>query len=334
VTAMPHLRFIGIRLASLLGLLLVLSFVLFLLQEVSGADPVAATIGANASPEAVAAARARLGLDEPALARYLSFVTGIATGDLGTSFRTRRPVMQDITAYLPATMELVLVAFAVALLLGLAFAVSSMLRWPLSGPFRGLLFLGSTAPTFMLGIVGLIVFYKMLGWLPASGRGGVEGGPTGLSILDSLLAGDLPAAGDAVAHVALPALALAVGPALAIGRVLRSSLTDTLRSDHVRTATAKGLSELQVLRKHVLRNSLNATLSMGALQLGFMFGGVLLIEGVFTWGGLGSYLLASLPVSDFPAIAGVTFVLGGLYVVVNAVADVLQSAADPRISVS
>ncbi|MFI2753618.1 ABC transporter permease [Cellulomonas sp. P22] len=331
---MPHLRFLGYRLASLLGLLLVLSLVLFVLQEISGADPVAATIGGNASPEAVAAARERLGLDDPAPARYLGFLGGLVTGDLGTSFRTRRPVMQDMSAYLPPTMELVLVAFAVALLLGVAFAVSSMLRWPLSGPFRGLLFVGSTAPTFMLGIVGLVVFYKLLGWLPASGRGGVEDGPTGMTILDSLLAGDLAATGDALAHIALPALALAVGPALAIGRVLRSSLTVTLGSDHVRTATAKGLSEFQVLRRHVLRNSLNAALSLSALQLGFMFGGVLLVEGVFTWGGVGSYLLASLPVSDFPAIAGVTFVLGGLYVVVNAVADVLQSVADPRISVS
>lgn len=331
---MTHLRFLGIRLASLLGLLLVLSFVLFMLQEISGADPVAGTIGPNASPEAKAAARLRLGLDDPAPARYLAYLGGLVVGDLGTSFRTRRPVMEDIAAYLPATMELVLVAFAVAVVLGLLFAVSSMLRWPLSGPLRGLLFVGSTAPTFMLGIVGLIVFYKLLGWLPASGRGGVEDGLTGLSILDSLLAGNLPAAGDALQHIALPALALAVGPALAIGRVLRSSLTETLRSDHVRTATAKGLTELQVLSRHVLRNSLNATLSMSALQLGFMFGGVLLIEGVFTWGGLGSYLSASLPVSDFPAIAGVTFVLGGLYVAVNALADVLQSVADPRISVS
>ncbi len=331
---MSRLRFLGVRLASLLGLLGVLSLVLFMLQEVSGADPVAATIGGNASPEAVAAARARLGLDDPAPERYLAFVGGLFTGDLGTSFRTRRPVAEDIMTYLPATLELVLVAFLLALLLGVLFAVSSMLRWPLAGVLRGVLFVGSAAPTFMLGILGIIVFYKLAGWLPASGRGGVTDGPTGMSVLDSLLAGDPAAAGDAVAHIVMPALALAVGPALAIGRVLRSSLTETLRSDHVRTATSKGLTEAQVLRRHVLRNSVGASLSMGALQLGFMFGGVLLVEGIFTWGGLGSYLAASLPVSDFPAVAGVTFVLGALYVAVNTAADVLQSVADPRISVS
>lgn len=331
---MTRLRFFGSRLASLLGLLWFLSLVLFLLQEVSGADPVAATIGGNAPPEAVAAARERLGLDDPAPLRYLNFLGSLLTGDVGTSFRTRRPVMEDIAAYLPATIELVTVGFLLALVLGVLFAVSSMLRWPISGPFRGLLFVSSTAPTFMLGIVCLIVFYKLLGWLPASGRGGIDDGPTGMSLVDSLLAGNPAAVGDAVRHVLMPALTLAVGPALAIGRVLRSSLAETLGSDHVRTATAKGLTEMQVLGGHVLRNSLNAALSMSALQLGFMFGGVLLIEGVFTWGGLGSYLAASLPVSDFPAIAGVTLVLGGLYVVANTVADVLQSVADPRISIS
>ncbi len=331
---MVRLRFLGFRLLSLAGLLLVLSLVLFLLQEISDADPVAATIGGNASPEAIAAARERLGLDRPPVERYLAYLGGLVTGDMGTSFRTHRDVTTDIATYLPATVELVLFAFVVALVLGVLFAVSSLLRWPLAGPFRGLLFVGSTAPTFLLGLVGLVVFYQLLGWLPASGRGGVTDGPTGMTLLDSLLAGDLAAAGDALQHLALPALALAVGPALAIGRVLRSSLTETLGSDFVRTATSKGLTEPQVLVRHVLRNSVNAALSMSALQLGFMFGGVLLGEGVFTWGGLGSYLAASLPVSDFPAIAGVTFVLGALYVTVNTVADVLQSVADPRIRVS
>lgn len=331
---MVRLRFLGSQLLSLVGLLFVLSAVLFVLQEISGADPVAATIGGNASPDAIAAARERLGLDRPAIDRYADYLGGLVTGDMGTSFRTHRAVTTDIANYLPATVELVLAAFVLALVLGVLFAVSSLLRWRLTAPFRGLLFLGSTAPTFLLGIVGLVVFYKMLGVLPASGRGGITNGPTGMTVLDSLLDGDLPAVGDALQHLVLPALALAVGPALAIGRVLRSSLTETLESDFVRTATSKGLTDTQVLVRHVLRNSVNAALSMSALQLGFMFGGVLLIEGVFTWGGLGSYLGASLPVSDFPAIAGVTFVLGSLYVVANTTADVLQSVADPRIRVS
>ncbi|MCI2424228.1 ABC transporter permease [Saccharopolyspora sp. K220] len=331
---MLRLRFIGIRLASLVGLLLVLSAVLFTLQELSGADPVAATIGGNAPPQAVEAARERMGLNRPPLERYLSFVGGLFTGDLGTSFRTHRPVAEDILASLPATMELVVFAFVLALILGILFAVSSMLRWPGSSVFRGLLFVGSTAPTFLLGILGLVVFYKMLDLLPARGRADTDGGPTGFLVLDGIITGNFDLTGSALQHLLLPGLALAVGPALSIGRVLRSSLIDTYGSDYVRTATSKGLDERNILFKHVLRNSVNAALSMSALQLGFMFGGVLLIESVFSWGGLGSYLGASLPVSDFPAVAGVTFVLGALYITVNTAADILQSMADPRIAVS
>lgn len=334
VLSSPSLRFIGVRVLALALLLWVLSVVLFVLQELSGADPIAATIGANASPEAIAAARERAGLDGPALTRYIAYLGGLVTGDFGTSFRTRRPVLEDLLTYTPATLELVAAAFALALVLGVLFAVSSLLRWRGASVLRGALFVGSTAPTFLLGVLGLVLFYRVLGWLPARGRGGVEGGPTGASVVDSLLAGNIPALGDALSHLILPALALAVGPALAIGRVLRSSLETTLQADFVRTATSKGLTERTVLISHVLRNSVNASLSMSALQLGFLFGGVLLVENVFSWGGLGSYLAASLPVSDFPAVAGVTFILGALYVLANTCADVLQSLADPRISVS
>lgn len=331
---MVTLRFISIRAASLAALLWVLTVVLFLLQEVSGADPIAATIGSNASPEARQAARVAAGLDGPPIERYFSYLGGLLTGDFGTSFRTRRPVLEDLTSYAPATLELVAVAFALAAVLGVLFAVSSLLRWPGSSIMRGVLFVGSTAPTFLLGILGLVVFYRSLGVLPARGRGGVADGPTGFVVIDGLLAGDLPAIGDALLHLVLPATALAFGPALAIGRVLRASLMATLQADYVRTATSKGLSEPRILASHVFRNSVNAALSMGALQLGFLFGGVLLVESVFSWGGLGSYLAASLPVSDFPAVAGVTLLLGALYVAANTVADVLQSIADPRIAIS
>lgn len=332
---MSRSRFLASRLAALVALLLVLSIVLFVLQEISGADPVAATLGPTASPAAVAAERARLGLDAPAFERYLHYVGGLFTGDMGTSFRTHRPVSSDIAIYLPATLELVSFAFVVALALAMAFAVLSVLRWPGAGLVRAVLFLGSTAPTFLLGIFGLVFFYQQLGWLPGSGRvsGSVDPqGPTGLLVLDGVLTGDLALSVDAFEHLLLPALVLAVSPALAIGRVLRSSLLTTLEAEYVRTARAKGLTERQIVGRHVLRNSLNAALSMTGLQIGFMVAGVLVVEGVFSWPGLGSYLGASIPVSDFPAIAGVTFVLGLVYILANTLADVLQSAADPRIA--
>ncbi|KAB8162222.1 ABC transporter permease subunit [Streptomyces sp. 3MP-14] len=329
-------RFFGTRLASLVALLLVLSVVLFVLQEISATDAAAATLGPTASPEAIAAERARLGLDGPPVDRYLDYLGGLFTGDLGTSFRTRRPVTEDIGSYLPATLELVLFAFLLALLLALLFALSSTLRWRGAGALRGLLFVSSTAPTFLLGIFFLIVFYQQLDWLPANGRasgGAATDGPTGLLVLDGLLAGDPAASVDALRHLLLPALALAVGPALAIGRVFRSSLRTTLDAEYVRTARAKGLGERAIVVRHVARNSVNAALSMTGLQIGFMFAGVLVVESVFSWPGLGSYLGASIPVSDFPAVAGVTFVLGAVYIVANTAADVLQGVADPRVAV-
>ncbi|RKN08378.1 ABC transporter permease [Streptomyces radicis] len=328
-------RFLAARAASLLGLLLVLSLVLFVLQEISHTDAVAATLGANASPEAIAAERARLGLDDPAIDRYLDYLGGLVTGDLGTSFRTKHAVTEDIGTYFPATLELVLFSFASALALAVVFALTSVLRRRGAGVFRGLLFLASTAPTFLLGIFSLVVFYLQLGWLPGSGRlsGAHEAdGPTGLLVVDGLLTGDPALSVDALEHLLLPGIALAVGPALAIGRVFRSSLLGTLDAEYVRTARSKGLTERRIVLRHVVRNSLNAALSMSGLQIGFMFAGVLVVESVFSWPGLGSYLGASIPVSDFPAVAGVTLVLGAIYIVANTAADVLQGMADPRVA--
>ena len=300
------------RLGALVVLLLVLSALLFVLRHYGGGDPVRAIVGPNASRAAVAAERARLGLDQPLVAQYWHYVTGLVRGDLGTSYRTRRPVGTDIAAFLPATAELVAAAFVVAVVLAVGFAVSSVLRWPGAALPRTLLLLGATAPTFLLGIGGIVLFSAVLGWLPSSGRGA--------------------GVGDGLVHLVLPALALGIAPALAIGRVLRSSVLTTLGADHVRTARAKGMTEAVVLRRHVLRNSAGPALSMAGLQLGFMLAGVLVVENVFTWNGLGSYLGASIPVDDYPAIAGVTLVLGATYIVINAVVDLLQAAADPRTS--
>lgn len=320
------------RLGALVLLLIALSALLFTLRHFGGGDPVRAIVGANASPESVAAARTRLGLDQPLTVQYWHYVTGLLHGDLGNSYRTRRPVGTDLLDFLPATVELVAAAFALAVVLAIVFAVSSILRWPGAAVFRGLLMVGATAPTFLLAIGGIVLFAKVLGWLPASGRtGGLGTSPTGFVLLDAVLAGDPGAFAAGLQHLVLPATALAVAPALAIGRVLRSSLLTTREADHVRTARAKGLGEAGVLRRHVLRNSLGPALSMGGLQLGFTLGGVLVVENVFNWDGVGSYLGASIPVDDYPAIAGVTLVLATAYVLINAVVDVLQAVADPRL---
>jgi peptide/nickel transport system permease protein len=309
----PVLRFLLRRTGSLIVVLLVLSAVVFLLQQVSPGDPARAALGANASRAAVAAERHRLGLDDPLAVQFLRFLGHAVRGDFGTSYRTHRPVATDLASAFPATLELVLAAFVVALLLAALFAASSALSWPFAGIGRGVLLVVATAPPFLLALVGIVVFYARLDWLPGSGRG--EGGP-----------------GSELAHLVLPATVLAIAPALAIGRILRAGLEATLAADHVRTARSKGLGQAAVLGRHVVRNAIGPSLAMSGLQLGFLFAGTVVVEQVFSWPGMGNYLASSIPTSDYPAIAAVTLVLGAVYVVVNTLADVLQTAADPRLA--
>lgn len=330
-------NFILSRLAAMVAILVALTAVMFVLQHISPLDPVKAQLGANSSADAVAARRQALGLDQPLINQFWHYLTGAVQGDLGTSYRTRHSVSSDLGSFFPATLELALSGIALALILAALLAFGTTLKWPGSGVLRAVLFTGASAPMFLLGIVGLIVFYQQLGWVPANGRIGVANppaGPTGMLTVDGLLAGRFDVVVDAAHHLILPAAVLAVGPAVAIGRVLRSSLLSDANSDYARTARAKGLSETRVMVGHVLRNCVGAALSMTGLQVGLMFAGVLVIEQVFGWPGIGQYIAQSIPVADFPAIAGVTLVLGVLYVVINTAVDLLQAAADPRIAIT
>jgi peptide/nickel transport system permease protein len=330
------LTLIGKRLASMVVIIIALAGTVFFLQHISPLDPVHARLGGQASQSAVAAVRHVLGLDRPILTQFWHYLAGLVHGDLGDSYRTRRPVLTDLTSYVPATAELAATGLLIALLLGIAFAFLSTLKVPGAGAYRLVLMFGSSVPTFLLGIGGILIFYQQLGWLPASGQSSFADAPTGPThflLLDSLLHAQPNVTWDAVLHLLMPATAIALGPAVAIGRVLRSSLTSELKSDYVRTARAKGNSERRILFGHVVRNALGATVSMTGLQVGLMFGGVLVVEQVFGWPGVGQYVAESIPVADFPAIAGVTLLLGASYVVINSLVDLIQAAADPRIRV-
>jgi peptide/nickel transport system permease protein len=268
--------------------------------------------------------------------QFWNYLTGAVGGDLGTSYRTRHAVLSDLGDFLPATLELALFGMAIAIVFAVLLAFSTTLQWRGAGVLRAVLFTGSSAPMFLLGILGLIVFYQNLGWVPANGRLSIPNppdGPTGLLTIDGLLRGRFDVVADAIHHLLLPACVIALGPAVAIGRVLRSSLLSDIDSDYARTARAKGLSEGRIMAGHVLRNCVGAALSMTGLQVGLMFSGVLVVEQVFGWPGIGQYIAQSIPVADFPAIAGVTLMLGALYVFINTAVDLLQAAADPRIAV-
>jgi peptide/nickel transport system permease protein len=330
------LQLIVKRLGAVVVILLVLTAVLFGLQKASPADPIHTMLGPGASQTAIKAERHALHLDEPVPAQYIRYVEGLAHGDLGTSYRTRRPVSTDIGTFLPATLELTLFSLVLAVALAVLLAVATTLKWPGARLFKAVLLIGASAPAFLLALGGIIIFYQHLNWLPATGRSDFPSaptGPTGLLTVDSLIHGRINVFFNALQHLLLPGLAIALGPAVSIGRVLRSSLVTTLRTDYTRTARAKGLKETQVMRRHVLRNSLGPALSMTGLQVGLMFAGVLVIEEIFAWPGLGQYTAQSIPVDDFPAIAGVTLLLGVGYVLINTIVDLLQAAADPRINV-
>ncbi len=333
---METFRFLAGRVLAMIGVLLVLAFMVFCLQRYTPADPVRVKLGANAQPALVQAERHRLGYDQPLPVQYFNYVKGLLTGDLQDSLRTRHPVRTDLANAIPATLELAFFSLGIALALALLLGVASAARVRGSGLLRIVLVAGSSAPVFLLALLGLLLFYRRLGWLPSTGRSKFVDAPTGPTkflTVDSLLHGRFDMFTDSIRHLILPALCLAIGPAVSIGRVLRSSILTNLNSDFVRTARSKGLRESAVLRRHTLRNSLNAALSMTGLQIGLMFAGVVVIESIFAWPGIGFYTVQAIPRLDFPAIAGVTLFLGVAYVVINTGVEMLQGLADPRLRV-
>jgi peptide/nickel transport system permease protein len=192
----------------------------------------------------------------------------------------------------------------------------------------------SSLPVFLTALLGIILFYRTLGWLPATGRTSIPDAPvapTGFLLIDGLLSFRFDVVYDAWMHLVLPATCLALAPAVAIGRVLRSSLQHVLRSEYVRTARAKGLRESRVLIKHALRNSVGPMLAMAGLQFAALFAAELVIEVIFAWPGVGLYTAQAISKGDFTTIAGITLALGALYVLANTIVDLAQAAADPRI---
>ncbi len=324
--------FILRRLGSAVGVIIALTVVVFILQKISHTDPVHALLGPGASQAAIHAESVKLGLNKPLLSQFFHYLDGLVHGNLGISYRTRRPVAADLVEFLPATAELALVALVMAIGLGALFGLLSVRGGIAARIFRVVMLLGASTPGYLVAFAGLVFLYNSLHILPATGEASPGGQfQTGFVIADNLLAGQLGGAWDGLVHAILPAFSIALVPAVSIGRVFKSSLEGTLRSDYVRTARAKGLSERRVVAFHAIRNSVGPALTMTGLQLGLMFAGVAVIEEIFAWPGIGYYTAQAIPVSDFPAISGVTLVLGAGYVLINALVDIAQSLADPRI---
>lgn len=328
------LSFVGSRVLGTLGVLLALIMIVFALQALVPGDPVRASVGANASAEVVARERARLGLDQPIPVQFTNYLGQSVQGRFGESLRTGRPVRDDVTRYLPATLELAGFAMTLAIAGGLLIGVLAVISSRFESLSRLLFIGGASVPSFLLALLLIYVFYFRLNILPLSGRSSLPGaptGPTGMLLIDALVALRLDVLLDAIRHLLLPGISLALIPAVAIGRVLRSSLQDVYQADYIRTLRAKGQSPRSILWGHALRNAISAPLTMAGLQLGLLLGGVVIVETVFAWPGLGLYMNQSIQFGDLRAIAGITLVVGTGYVLINSLVDVLQAIADPRI---
>ena len=326
---------IGRRLVALVAVLLGLAVIVFVLQAVIPSDPARAVVGASASPEAVAAKEHELGYDKPLPRQFADYLGRTLSGDLQSSLRTRNPVSEDLRTFAPATLELALAASVLAAVMGIALALALAAGGRVARLLRVSLVAGASVPGFLIALLAILLFYSVLGILPAAGRVTdtlvLPDGPTQLLLVDAILAGDPGVFGSAVAHLILPAFTLALVPALAIARTLATSLEQVMREDYVRTARAKGLHERVIILRHGLRNAAGPALTMGGLQFGLLLGGIVVVEQIFSWPGLGLYLNQSIAFSDFPAITGTTLMLGTAYVLVNFLVDVAQAAADPRI---
>ncbi|PXA97827.1 ABC transporter permease [Nostoc sp. 3335mG] len=321
------------RLAGLALVLLVMSFIVFCLQSIIPADPARSLAGPSAPQETVDQLREDMGLNDPLLVQYGNFVSRLTEGNLGTSIRTRQPIAQDVLRYGPATLELIIAAMLMgtAFAFILAFAQATLQR---SGGVRvGMLTLGSV-PIFLAALLLAYFLWFRLGWFPGSGRLDIRrfSGPTGFFVLDGLLLGRPEVSLGALRHLFLPALALSVPIAVSVGRSLSSALVDVMRQPYIRTARGKGLGAGYIFVRHGLRNAASAPLAMLGLQVGLLFGNLLIVERVFAWPGLGLYTVQSFATSDLPAVLGVALVFGAFYILVTMLVEIAQSLADPRIA--
>ena len=331
-------RYILRRLIFLVFVIIGITALLFVIMYFLPGDPARAAAGPGAKPEQVERIRIRLGLDRPLHIQYLTYMKNLVRGDLGNSIRTRKPVILELKTYLPASLELVLTAMLFAVLVAIPLGVLSALRPGRAADATSRLFaaLGMGMPIFWVALMAQLIFYGKLDILPFGGRLSTGAVPpehvTGSYLIDSLLAGDLTLFKDAAVHLILPALVLALPEVAVISRLTRSSMLDVLTEDYVRTARAKGLRERRVIGVHALKNAFLAPLTLMGMHVGWLLAGSLLVESVFSWGGIGFLAYHAIYKRDFPVLMGVTLVMCIVFVLANLVVDILYSYLDPRIS--
>jgi peptide/nickel transport system permease protein len=308
----------------------------FVISHVVPADPVGIALGPEATQEQINAMREAWGLNNPLYVQYGIFLKNLVQGNLGYSLVSKRAVTEELGYYFPATFELTTASMVLSIILGIFIGI-------VSAVYRNRLFdhltrtyclFGISMPVFWLGLLLLLLFYVKLGWLPGGGRiaDGIQVERlSGFLILDSLLTGNWKALGSALLHLVLPAFCLSSSFLATISRIARSSVLQVIREDYVRTARAKGVPEFLVMSKHVLRNSVLPVITISGILYGQLLGGAVLTETIFSWPGMGRYVVRSILHLDFQPILGFTVLVAVLYALANLVVDLLYSVVNPQI---
>ena len=327
--------FILRRLSFLILVALAVTVITFLISQVVPGDPARVVAGPRANAEQLLTVRRQLGLDRALPVRYADYLGRIVRGDLGNSIVTGRPVLSELAARAPATLELMTAALVAALAAGVPLGVWAALTrggWP-----DRLIRAGSAAtisiPAFWLGPLLILLFYGAWHILPGSGRLDLDPprSVTGFLMIDTLLAGDLAAFADALAHLAIPVLTLALLDVGGVARLVRAQMIEVLGEDYIKTARASGLPERTVVLRYALRNGLIPLVTVLGLSIAQMLYGSVVIESIFAWPGTGSYVVGAIFNLDFPVVMGFALVASIAYVLVNLLVDMLYLVLDPRI---
>jgi len=333
------LRYIVRRLIAIPLLVFGVVTVCFFLAHSIKGDPLSSLLSFRqmGNPEVVAATKLRWGLDKSLPEQYYIYIRNLLKGDFGTSFRTRRPVLEDISDRLPATLELALVSLIIGSLAGifLGMLAAYYRNRRIDDGARLFALIGSSMPVFWSGLILLFVFSVKLQILPGPGRldpvTDVPPYVTGMFTIDSLVAGDIDKFLEAVRHMILPAFVMAWAMMGIISRIVRASMLDVLNQEYILTARSKGARELRVIINHALRNVMIPTLTIIGFSFAYLITGAVLVETIFSWPGVGYYAVSSTRALDFPAIIGVTIIGATAFLVTNLVTDISYAFANPKI---
>ncbi len=332
------LAYIIRRFLIMIPTLIGVSFIVFLMLRITPGDPAELLLGERATVESLAQMREHLGLNKPLHVQYGMFLKRLMKGDLGETIWTRQKVWTEVKERFPATIELSLVALFISCGAGILLGIVSATRQYSIFDYISMLgaLIGVSMPIFWLGLVFMLIFSLHLGWLPMSGRLGIGVDLkviTNFYIVDAVITQNWAALKDALWHIIMPAVTLSTIPTAIVARMTRSAMLDVLRQDYIKTARAKGLSQMAVIFKHALRNALIPVVTTIGLQFGVLLGGAILTETIFAWPGVGKWMYDAVMQRDYMVIQGGVLFIATLFVVINLCVDVLYAVINPRISV-